>query len=280
MMDFGVESDTITKRLTDLFSDYTSNEILEDSALEELREYLTFVNTEDFSYIVKQSNRRFLFLIFDTNLLLDLIWNRDSKIVEIYRRLIDRRFYLVKNGEIILSTTVINIAEVLDKLRLYCTSLTLYELRASPDEIISIYRGSNIPKRYRNHFESQNYRKVYRHLKKFCKILNNFWTLYPEIKPYPEDIVILRDLIFRDGIRDKDALIAWIASHYSLLVDYLENVEGPYFLTTDKDFAKSKVLSDLIPYVYNLREERMFEGFIDNVLKNWIDFEVNVKGGV
>ena len=116
--------------------------------------------------------------------------------------------------------------------------------------------------------------------KRFCNIFSNFWILYPEIKPYPEDIVILRDLIFRDGIRDKDALIAWVASYYASLIDYLENVEGPYFLTTDKDFASSKVLNDLISYVYNLRDEKTFEGFVNNVLKNWISFEVDADGGV
>ncbi|RLI82481.1 hypothetical protein DRP04_03820, partial [Archaeoglobales archaeon] len=78
----------------------------------------------------------------------------------------------------------------------------------------------------------------------------------------------------------KDALIAWIASYYASLIDYIENVEGPYFLTTDKDFASSKELNDLIPYVYNLRDEKAFEGFVNNVLKNWISFEVYADRGV
>ncbi len=280
-MDSDFISDIITKHLPDLFSDYMSNEILENPALEELKDYLTFVNTEDFSYIVEQSDKKFLFLIFDTNLLLDLIWNRNKKTIEIYKKLINKKLYLDENIEIIFSTTIINIAEVLDKLRLYCVSLTMYELRASPDEIINMLRGSNIPRKYRNtKFKSLNYKKTYRFLKRFCNIFSNFWILYPEIKPYPKDIVILRDLIFRDGIRDKDALIAWIASYYASLIDFLKNVEGPYFLTTDKDFANSKVLNDLIPYVYNLRNKQMFEGFVDNVLKNWINFEVDADGGV
>jgi len=276
-------SDTITGHLLDLFSNYMSNEILEDSILEELRGYLTFVNTEDFSSVVEQEqpNKRFLFLIFDTNLLLDLIWNRNRKTIEIYKKLIDKQTYLDGDAKIILSTTIINTVEVLDKLRLYCASLTMYVLRASPDEIINILRGLNIPKKYRNtEFKSLNYKRNYRFLKKFCNIFSNFWILYPDIKPDPKDIVILRDLIFKDGIRDKDALIAWIASHYTSLIDYIENVEGPYFLTTDKDFASSKVVNDLISYVYNLRHEKMFEEFVNNVLKNWINFEVNANGGV
>jgi len=60
-MDSDFISNTITKHLSDLFSDYMSNEILEDSALEELKDYLTFVNTEDFSYIVEQTDKKFLF---------------------------------------------------------------------------------------------------------------------------------------------------------------------------------------------------------------------------
>lgn len=276
-----VVSDMVTKHLSDLFSDYKSNEILEDSALEELKDYLTCVNTEDFSYIVRESDRKFLFIIFDTNLLLDLLWDRNRKTIEIYKKLIDKKHYLDDNSEIILSTTVINIAEVLDKVRLYSTSLTMYEFRASPDQIINIFRGRNIPREYRDNakFNLLNHKKNFRFLKKFCNIFSNFWILYPEIKPYPEDIVILRDLIFRDNIRDKDALIAWIASYYAGLVDYTENVEGPYFLTMDEDFASSKVLNDLIPYVYNLRYERSYEEFVNNVLKNWISFEVYADGG-
>lgn len=274
-MDSDFIPDTITKHLPDLFSDYTSYEILEDSILEELKDYFTFVNTEDFLNIVERSNEKFLFLIFDTNLLLDLLWNRNTKTVEIYKKLMDRSLYLAKDTEIILSTTIINVAEILDKLRLYCASLTMYEFRASPDEIINMLRGSDIPRKYRNNnsFESLNYRKIFRFLKKFCNIFYDFWVLYPEIKLYPEDIVILRDLIFRGNIRDKDALIAWIAGHYADLVNHLKKVEGPYFLTTDENFASSKVLNDLIPYVYNLRNEKTFGGFIDNVLKNWISFE-------
>ena len=63
-MDSDFISNTITKHLSDLFSDYMSNEILEDSALEELKDYLTFVNTEDFSYIVEQTDKKFLFNIY------------------------------------------------------------------------------------------------------------------------------------------------------------------------------------------------------------------------
>ncbi len=275
-MNHDVRKDIVMKRFPDLFSDYMNNEILEDSALEELREYLTFVNTEDFSYITEYSNRSFLFLIFDTNLLLDMIWERDTKIINIFNMVTDENCYLNRDSEIILSTTLINVTETLDKLRLYSDSIALYKLRVSPDRVISIYSGSSVPNKYYKdeEFKKLRYKKAYNQLKKFFKVFINFWVLYPDIKLYPEDIIILRNLIFKDNIRDKDALIAWIVGSYAILADSLKNVEGPYFLTKDSNFSKSEILNNLVPYVFDLSNEKMFNEFINSVLKSWLILEL------
>lgn len=283
-MNHGVRRDAATRCFPDLFSDYMNDRILEDLALEELREYLTFVNTDNLPHMLRHSNRSFLFLIFDTNLLLDIIWRRDDKIINIFKKLVDENYHLSKDNGIILSTTLINVVETLDQLRLYGDSIALYQLRVSPDRIISTYSGLSIPNRYKNeHFRKRRYKRAYNQLKVFFKIFSNFWILSPDIKVCSKDIVILRNLIFRDCIRDKDALIAWIVSSYTDLVDPLENVEGPYFLTKDSTFAKSEVLNNLIPYVFDLSNERIFTEFVNITLKSWLDFgvdESSISGGV
>lgn len=275
-------NEVIEHNLIELFSNYTSDKILEETILEELEKYLTIINTEDLCYIISKSDRKYLFLSFDTNLLLDIFWRRNSRIFDLYKRLIDKKYYLIKENEIILSTTIVNIVEFLDILKLYSSALVLYEFKASPDEIINLYRGLDLPRKYKNngYFDSKKYKKICESLKKFCKVvLSNFWILYPDIKPYPEDIVILRNLIFRGDMRDKDTLIIWIINSYSELIEDIlhENVEGPYFLTSDKNLAEAEPVREreFGFYIYNLKNERTFKEFIDNVLKSWIDVERN-----
>ncbi|HEC88269.1 MAG TPA: hypothetical protein ENI52_03015 [Thermoplasmata archaeon] len=268
-------------QVIDLFSNYTSDDILEEASIEKLEDHLIFVNPEEFSYKTGFSDKDFfLFLIFDTNLLLDIIWKRNKKIIEIYNRLTDNKFYWNKESEIILSTTIINVVEIFDKIRFCSDALSLYELKVSPDEVIRVYHGKEVSNKYKNNdFEFRSYKKAYTQLKKLCKILNNFWILYPDIDLNPEDIIVLRNLIFRGSIRDKDALIAWIANKYSEFTEY-GYIEGPYFLTTDKNLAKAEVVNDLIFYVYNLGDKKEFQEFVDNVLKSWINLEfIEIAGG-
>ncbi len=259
--------DNLSKTIK-LFLNLDEESNISDEELEEkLYYYIHTVTTEDINYIIDNS-KKYLFLIFDTNLLLDIIWDRDLEIVNIYNKLINRTCYS-QNSEIILATTLINVMEIFDILRFQSLSMALYELKASPDVISKVYRGSPVPNKYKTdeYFMLKYHKNLCEYLEKFFKILMNFWILCPEMKLNFEEISILRDLIFKWSIRDKDTLIVLSIYTYYKLANSYNNIEGPYFLTSDNDLANAL---DYLLDVYNLKNNKQRKSFIDYVMKSWI----------
>lgn len=179
----------------------------------------------------------------DTNILLDYIEGRDGEII----KLLDYMINISRNKNILIATSIINIAEVLDKnieisFNNHCMTLKLTNEEAKKQK-------GNF-KFYRE-ISEKNRLNIENNLKKFIKKTNlEIFRI-----PCEDDLNELYNLLYDNCLQSQDAVIVSTA---------LFN-ESDYFLTKDRELInriKNKI------YAYDLGDDQERTTFINSVLKS------------
>jgi predicted nucleic acid-binding protein len=177
----------------------------------------------------------------DTNVILDYLHKRNREVHDIVSRLLG----LQKDGKIIISTSLPNFAELIDKDMEICFLGWCLRKKMSSDEATR--------KRWRDRKKfkeicKKNRRKLENKIKKF--IDENEVKVFSNAENYEE----LYNLILGRNLSSQDALMVNVA---------LEN-GVTYFLTNDSDLMVE--INDLLD-VYNLSDEKSRKQFWDDVLE-------------
>ncbi len=178
---------------------------------------------------------------FDTNVILDYLCRRNSKVHSIVARLLS----LQKDGKIILATSVPNFAELIDKDMDICFLGWCLRNKIPSDEAVR--------KRWRDRSKfkdvcRRNRKKLESEIKEF--IDDNGIKVLSGIENHED----LYNLILGRNLGSQDALAVSIA---------LQN-DVTYFLTNDSDLFIE--ISDLLD-AYNLSNEKSRNQFRDDVLE-------------
>jgi len=178
----------------------------------------------------------------DTNVILDYLENRDKEVRDIIAQLL----LLHKKGRIVLTTSVFNIAELIDKeSEIRFIGLCLNE-KMSPDEVMKKRNDRKFYKEILNNNGIRIKREIEAFLKKGIQIL----YILGEKEEYDE----IFDLICKRALRSHDALIVTTAIQNNIT----------YFLSNDSDLCNS--IKDLLN-TYNLRDKNELKSFKSDVLE-------------
>lgn len=184
-------------------------------------------------------------IFLDTNVILDYLENRNKEVKEVVTQLLD----LHKEDRIVLTTSIFNIAELIDKeFQIYFIKACISE-RMSGDEIISKLRRDR--KLYKQVAE-RNKSRVEKKIRNFI-FKNKIEILSPSFDD-PKDYKEIYGLIYNYQLRSQDALIVATA--------ILNN--ATYFLSNDSELVNT---IDDLTNSFNLRNRRHLENFRDNVLE-------------
>ena len=184
-------------------------------------------------------------IFLDTDVILDYLENRNQEV----RDTIAQLLLFHKKGHVVLTTSIFNVAELIDKEFQICFIGECMMEKMSSDEILN--KLSRDKEFYRQRAKINKDR--------ILKKINNFilkngieilFFPFSESQHYTE----LYELIYDCQLRSQDALIIWAA----LLNDV------SCFLTNDSDLANS--ISGRLN-TFNLRDVRQRETFRDYVLK-------------
>jgi len=179
----------------------------------------------------------------DTDVILDYLENRNQEVRDIVAQLL----FFHNKGKIILATSVLNLAELIDKeFEIHFIGWCLKE-RFSYDETISkLHRDERL---YRE-ISEKNRKGIESRIEKFI-FENSIQILsLSEIEGYEE----LCNLIYKRNLRSQDAFIVATA---------IQN-KATYFLSNDSNLTGR--IGDLID-TYNLRDKNLRESFRKNVLE-------------
>ena len=182
-------------------------------------------------------------MFLDTNIMLDVIENRDRDVKHFVSKLIKRH----KKGDIQLSTSIYNITELLDIEFEISFYLECMKEKLSCDVII----------RRRNNRDFFYCERAIRNKDKIIEKINGFLQkseLEICTSPLPiEESGILYDLLCDRGIRSQDAIILSCALHN----------ESDYFLSRDESLVKS--LHGII-YAFNISKVKDRDTILRTVL--------------
>ena len=184
----------------------------------------------------------------DTNVILDYLENRNQGVRDIIAQLL----LLHKRGRVILATSVVNMAELIDKeFQIHFIGACVNE-RMSYDEIMK--KMGRDKKLYRQIAETSK-KEIEKRIKDFI-FRNEIKVLSPSFDDSERDQEVY-GLLYNHQFSSQDALIIFTA---------VSN-DATYFLSNDLDVVNTISNSQSINlYSYNLRDDHQREVFHDTVL--------------
>ncbi|MGC9086196.1 MAG: type II toxin-antitoxin system VapC family toxin [Thermoproteota archaeon] len=179
----------------------------------------------------------------DTDVIIDYLENRNQEVRDIIAQLL----LLHKKGKVILTTSVFNIAELIDKeFEIHFIGWCL-EKRMSYDEIV---KRLNRDEKLFKEVAEVNRKEIENKIKSFIFGKELKLLSFSGTEEYQE----LYDLIYKRNLRSQDALIATAA---------LAN-KVTYFLSNDSNLISK--IGDLLD-AYNLRDKNLRDLFKSNVVE-------------
>lgn len=179
----------------------------------------------------------------DTDVILDYLENRNRDVQDIIAQLL----LLHKKGRIILSTSIFNIAELIDKeFEIHFIGWCLNE-RLSYDETIS---KLNRDEKLFREVSERNRKEIERRVEDFISKNEIRILSLTEMGEHKG----IYDLIYRQNLKSQDALVVTAA---------VAN-KSTYFLSNDSNLTTR--IADLLD-TYNLRDRNLRDAFRSNVLE-------------